>query len=123
MKAKYDTIIELQAVWIKILAHFGYSKFYSKSRGLPYLVLFHDDYKTIYGTFDYDNLEVAVNVYLHTTTRGIIKTMLHEYSHYLESPSWYTRYSKKFSYQNHPYEIKAHQFADDHIDKFTDKKR
>lgn len=121
MKAKYDTIVDLQGVWIKVIAHFGPSKFYQT---VPHLVLYHDDADlNDFGQFDFDEVEIAINIATHHTTRTIIHTMLHEYSHYLESPGWYTRYSKIFSYQNNPYEIKANKFADDHINMFTDKKR
>ncbi len=38
----------------------------------------------------------------------IIKTLIHEYIHYLQSPTWMKRYYKMgYEYDNHPYEISA----------------
>ena len=38
----------------------------------------------------------------------LIRTLLHEYKHYLQSPTWYTRYWKTHDYRTHPYEIEAY---------------
>ena len=38
----------------------------------------------------------------------LIRTLVHEYQHYLQSPSWMTRYYKMgHTYESHPYELKA----------------
>ena len=38
----------------------------------------------------------------------IIETLIHEYVHYLQSPTWMKRYYKMgYEYDNHPYEISA----------------
>jgi hypothetical protein len=40
----------------------------------------------------------------------LIRTVIHEYQHYLQSPSWMTRYYKMgYDYSNHPYEIAAYK--------------
>ena len=40
--------------------------------------------------------------------KHLAETIIHEYQHYLQSPSWYTRYySMGYRYDNHPYEIAA----------------
>jgi len=53
-----------------------------------------------------------VIVYLRQT-RGIaqlVRTIIHEYQHYMQSPVWYERYSKSGKrYDNHPYEIQANR--------------
>lgn len=39
----------------------------------------------------------------------LIRVLIHEYQHYLQSPSWFTRYyNMGYRYDNHPYEIKAY---------------
>lgn len=38
----------------------------------------------------------------------LIRTLIHEYQHYLQSPSWMTRYYRMgYEYETHPYEVKA----------------
>lgn len=42
----------------------------------------------------------------------LIQCIIHEYQHYLQSQCWYSRYEKMgYSYETHPYEIKAEQIA------------
>lgn len=39
---------------------------------------------------------------------GLIRVMLHEYKHYLQSSTWMKRYyDMGYNYKNHPYEIAA----------------
>jgi hypothetical protein len=39
----------------------------------------------------------------------IIQTLVHEYQHYLQSPSWFKRYyDMGYHYGNHPYEVQAY---------------
>lgn len=40
--------------------------------------------------------------------KHIIETLIHEYQHYLQSPSWMKRYyNMGYTYDNHPYELSA----------------
>ena len=43
----------------------------------------------------------------------LIKTIIHEYQHYLQSPSWYTRHCDRNlkNYFDHPYEAEAEEVA------------
>ena len=42
--------------------------------------------------------------------KHLAKSIIHEYQHYLQSPSWYTRYySMGYNYSDHPYEIAAYK--------------
>ena len=53
------------------------------------------DYNTI--VIYYKNIEDAEH---------LAQTIVHEYQHYLQSPSWMTRYyNMGYSYSDHPYEI------------------
>jgi len=40
--------------------------------------------------------------------KHLAQTLIHEYQHYLQSPSWYTRYyNMGHYYSDHPYEVAA----------------
>ena len=55
------------------------------------------DYNTI--VIYYKNIEDAEH---------LAQTIVHEYQHYLQSPSWMTRYyNMGYSYSDHPYEVAA----------------
>ena len=42
----------------------------------------------------------------------LIRTIIHEYQHYLQSPSWMTRYyNMGYDYSDHPYELAAYKEA------------
>ena len=121
MKPTYKLMTELRGVYEKIVDEFGGSKYYS---WFPYLILYHEPDEDLFGAFEAEDVqEISINLATHSTRRSIIKTMLHEYCHFLQHPGWYTRYEKKFVYADHPYEKEAWEFADEHIHKFTDKKR
>ena len=55
------------------------------------------DYNTI--VIYYKNIDSA---------EDLAQTIIHEYQHYLQSPSWMTRYyNMGYSYSDHPYEVAA----------------
>ena len=55
----------------------------------------------------YDN-EIIIYYPRMETKRHIIETLIHEYQHYLQSPSWMVRYyNMGYDYNNHPYEVAA----------------
>ena len=59
---------------------------------------------------EYDRIDNSIVIYYPqmTSRKQIIETLIHEYQHYLQSPSWFTRYyNMGFEYNNHPYEIAA----------------
>jgi len=42
------------------------------------------------------------------TKEDVIRSLIHEYAHYLQSTSWMKRYYKMgYKYQDHPYELAA----------------
>lgn len=44
------------------------------------------------------------------SVEDVIRSIIHEYVHYLQSASWMGRYYKMgYNYTNHPYELKASQ--------------
>jgi len=64
------------------------------------------DIKNMEGWFD-PELNIIVLVVDNIDSKiDFIKTLLHEYQHYLQSPKWMTRYYKMgHSYKTHPYEL------------------
>jgi len=61
---------------------------------------------------EYKNWDNELVVYWKniTTREMLIRTILHEYQHYLQSPTWMSRYWKMgYGYNDHPYEIAAYK--------------
>ena len=106
----------------KIEKHYGYSKYHNCT---PYVELHHNIYVRITGDEDYhdilsetecnpdaeyDKTDNTIVIYWPKMVdkETIIKSLIHEYQHYLQSPSWMKRYyNMGYSYNNHPYEILA----------------
>lgn len=45
----------------------------------------------------------------------VIQTLIHEYIHYLQSPTWFKRYyNMGYSYNDHPYELEAIRHEQDY---------
>ena len=64
-----------------------------------------DDIK---GEFCYLLNEIVIYYKNIGSLEELIRTLIHEYKHYLQSPSWMTRYYKQgYTYDNHPYEVAA----------------
>ena len=106
---------------------YGYSKYYDCS---PYL----EFEKSIYSRYagddnnwheceeddtpqaEYDGIENTIVIYYRNILdeKQLAETIIHEYQHYLQSPSWMTRYyNMGYNYQNHPYEVAATQAEKD----------
>jgi hypothetical protein len=118
-------VVTLNEVYDKIIDQFGMSRWYD---WFPSLILYADEGETWKGRWCYGEFcevaeEISINVAAHYSTRHIIKTILHEYCHYLQRPGWYTRYAGIYSYDRHPYEIQADEFAEEHIGMFNSNKR
>jgi|TARA_B110000259_G_scaffold9430_1_gene10448 hypothetical protein len=59
---------------------------------------------------EYDRKENKLFLYsdYNNTTEDIIRSIIHEYIHYLQSGSWMKRfYDMGYDYGNHPYEVDA----------------
>lgn len=95
----------------RVVEHYGLSKFQECS---PYIE-FEPTLKSKYTGDDDTQAEwlhdynTIVIYYKHMKDeKHLAETIIHEYQHYLQSPSWYTRYySMGYRYDNHPYEIAA----------------
>jgi hypothetical protein len=106
-----------------IVEDFGESKYHSD---IPYLDIlpresileYNDDFadgkvrkkdlELIQGWFDPNDNSIVLILENIDSVGEAIKTILHEYRHYLQCPSWIQRYyNMGYTYDNHPYEIQA----------------
>ena len=103
----------------KVIKKYGYSKF---AECTPYIEYEKSIYARLAGEEDdgelgeecpdaeYDRIDNSIIFYYPqmTSRKHIIETLIHEYQHYLQSPSWMTRYyNMGYRYDNHPYELAA----------------
>ena len=110
----------IQEVYPKIEAHYGYSKFTPECT--PYVETHYNIYARYSGEAEaqgeedgchaeYDSTDNSIVIYWPNmkSRKHIIETLVHEYQHYLQSPSWMKRYyDMGYRYDNHPYEIAAY---------------
>jgi len=98
----------------------GWSKFHNE---LPFIDI--DDSSNdwnMMGEYDsFDNNIIIYKKYIHSID-DLINTVIHEYSHFLQSPTWYTRYANNMTIievaaGEHPYEIQAEEMAHTHSPK------
>ena len=90
---------------------YGYSKHHDTTPYLefqPYVhsVYTEDDNPIAEYIFDYNTIVIYYkNI---NSAEDLAQTIVHEYQHYLQSPSWMTRYyNMGHNYSDHPYEIAA----------------
>ena len=92
---------------------YGYSKHHETT---PYLE-FQPHLYSVYTKEDHTEAEyihdyntIVIYYKRMKDARHLAKSIIHEYQHYLQSPSWYTRYySMGYNYSDHPYEIAAYK--------------
>ena len=98
-------------VYEKITKHYGES---NHQQSIPYIVFEDSPYddaddSDLIGEYCSMMNEIVVYWKNIPSPEVLIRTMVHEYQHYLQSPSWMTRYYKMgYGYDNHPYEIQAY---------------
>lgn len=86
---------------------YGYSKHHICT---PYLEI-QDDFE-IDSKGEYCYLQNEITIYRNNIrdTEELTRTLIHEYQHYLQSPTWMTRYYiRGHNYLTHPYEIQANR--------------
>ena len=85
--------------------HYGASKF---QKDWPTFYVKNDEEDILAGEFCGENNEIMINMaYVHGKEE-LIRTITHEFIHYLQSPTWMKRYHKVYDYYNHPYEVEAY---------------
>ena len=103
---------QLRTIFWEIVEHYGESKYQDWT---PDINIYHDDTKLglmgEWSAFD-EGADCSVNLAPCRTMREAVKYMIHEYTHHLQSPTWYTRYDNMYGYWDNPYEIEAQAVAD-----------
>jgi hypothetical protein len=85
--------------------HYGLSKHHLTT---PYVYMNDEKIGELKGEYCYILNEITVYWKNITSLEELIRTIIHEYQHYLQSPSWMTRYYNiGHDYESHPYEIAA----------------
>ena len=84
------------------------------SDGVPVFIEVHPTIriKRVRGEYEAHSFTMYIYVKGHRTWKNLANTIIHEYVHHLQHPTWYTRYNKIYTYKNHPYEIFANKIAD-----------
>jgi hypothetical protein len=96
----------------KVAEHYGHSKF---QKTYPYLTVedsYYSDAEDKDTISDYCFINNEIQVYWKNieNEESLIRSIIHEYKHYLQSPAWMARYYKQgYSYSDHPYEIEAYK--------------
>ena len=99
MKDEAERILE------RLIQHYGKSKYYD---WVP-RVCFDDEDSILSGEFRPD--WEAIVLYPSSICFGVeqLATVIcHEYIHYMQSPTWLTRYSNIHEYYDNPYEVEAY---------------
>ena len=119
---KLETVQRIiKEVYPKIEKYYGFSKF--NPNETPYVETHYNIYARYSGEpeaegtesgchAEYDRIDNSIVVYYPNmeSREHIVQTLVHEYQHYLQSPSWMTRYyNMGYRYDNHPYEIEAYK--------------
>jgi len=111
------SILENVYPWIK--NHYGRSKYkkqfpsikyetniYARLSGNP--IADGEGSEDIVGEYDREMNTIWIYYPNINSELHLIKTILHEYQHYLQSPTWMKRYyDMGYKYDDHPYELKA----------------
>lgn len=119
------TLKEIQKIveetFPKIVKHYGLSKFQDST---PYVDYDTSIYAHLSGEEDdgtvgeenpdaeYCSMNNEIILYYPKMEdrQHVVETLVHEYQHYLQSPSWMKRYyNMGYRYDNHPYEISAYK--------------
>ena len=110
----------VEEIYPKIMDYYGNSKF---EECTPYMEYEQSIYERLSGEDDdgttgeetphaeFDRIDNSIIIYYPkmVSRKHIIQTLVHEYQHYLQSPSWMKRYyNMGYCYSNHPYEIAAY---------------
>lgn len=110
---KKKEVLKLSIQYLdKVVKYYGESKFHDTT---PYLSVEDRRYSdatdpNIKGEYCRILNEIVIYWENITSQEELFRTLIHEYIHYLQSPSWMTRYYKMgYEYETHPYEIQAYK--------------
>ena len=115
----------INEVFPKIEKHYGFSKF---QKCTPWIEIHKNIYEKYSGEegaqgeqdtchAEYCSMLNEISVYWPQmkSRKMVIETLIHEYQHYLQSPTWFKRYyNMGYEYHNHPYELQATEKEQDY---------
>ncbi len=99
---------QLREIFYDIMACYGESKFQDN---LLDLNAYHEPGESTYGECEVDYHECSVNLAICRNMRDAVEVLIEDDIHYLQSPTWYTRYDRMYGYWKNPYEIEAKRIA------------
>ena len=80
----------------------------TKSYKVDYSVrTLRDGYTPAYGCYDGSRRTIMVFRNHAPDVKMVVRSVLHEYTHYLQNLRWYDNVLKKVGYDNHPQELEA----------------
>ena len=94
----------------ELIKHYGRSKYYN---WIPNIHLDDED-SILSGEFrsDWRSIVLYPNAFMYGFD-ALATVINHEYIHYLQSPTWLTRYGNTYDYYDNPYEIEAYKREDE----------
>jgi len=108
----------------KIIKHYGLSKFKDCTPYVDYDTSIYDRLSGEDGMegeqnpdAEYCSMNNEIIIYYPKMEdkQHVVETLVHEYQHYLQSPSWMKRYyNMGYNYSDHPYEIAAYKEEDNY---------
>ena len=108
-----DTIIDYTMDWC--VEKFGMNE----QRGHPYVcwewnTLDGERNKDCLAYFEDETNTIIIRARGHRTVKNFIRTLIHEYIHYLQPTKggWYERWNEQYGYEKNPYEIEAYYLSD-----------
>ena len=66
-----------------------------------------EKYTPAYGMYDFNSRTILVFRNYAPTVKCVVRSVLHEYTHYLQNLRWYNHTLSKVGYDNHPQEVEA----------------
>lgn len=99
----------------KVVSHYGESKHFDN---VPWVMIEDSPYDDAddpdcIGEFCSMGNELIIYWKNIKSKEELVRTIVHEYQHYLQSPSWMKRYyNMGYDYSDHPYEIAAYKEED-----------
>jgi len=67
----------------------------------------NDKHEPTYGCYDNNKRTISIFRNHNPTVKFIVKTVLHEYTHYLQNLRWYNNVLQKVGYNKHPQEMES----------------
>ncbi|NBP55322.1 hypothetical protein EBU71_02055 [bacterium] len=95
------------------VTHFGYCKFDKK---FPKFILYNRpcSENSHLGYYDFEKNVICIFKPDHRNCLDLVDTIVHEYTHYLQSEDKYFKLARKHKYRNHPHELEAKKIGSKH---------